>query len=138
MKRVLVICTGNSARSQIAEALINRLKGDRWQAVSGGTKPSGVVHPLALQVLREAGFETTGLYSKAMTIWLGQPFDLVITVCDNAAKTCPFWLGMDKTIHHALPDPSLVEGDETTRLQAFRDTLALVKNEIFPLLEAEE
>lgn len=136
-KRVLVICTGNSSRSQLAEGLINHELGDRWQAFSAGSKPSGVVHPLALQALQELGIDTSAQYSKHVSIYYGQPFDLVITVCDNAAKTCPFWPGQSKVIHHALPDPGQVEGDDETRLAAFREVREMIQRAIYPILEAE-
>ncbi len=138
MKRVLVICTGNSARSQLAEGLINHYLAGRWQAFSAGTKPSGYVQPLALQALQELGIDTLAMYSKSVAVFDGQQFDVVITVCDNAAKTCPYWPGPGKVVHHALPDPSDAEGSDAERLAVFRRVREQIRAEIFPILEAEE
>ena len=138
MKRVLVICTSNSARSQLAEGIINHDLAGRWQAFSAGSQPSGYVQPLALRALQELNIDTSALYSKGISLYEGQEFDLVITICDNAAQSCPFWPGMGKQVHHALPDPSDVMGSEEERLAAYRRTIAQIRSEIFPLLEATE
>ncbi|MHB9031595.1 MAG: arsenate reductase ArsC [Anaerolineae bacterium] len=135
MKKVLVICTGNAARSQLADGLINHDLGERWQAYSAGTQPSGFIQPLALRALQELGVDTSRLYNKGMSQFVDQPFDLVITICDNAAQTCPVWLGMGKVIHHPLPDPSDAQGTEEERLAAFKSVCAQIRSEIYPLLE---
>lgn len=120
-KQVLVLCTGNSCRSQIAEALINQHLSDRWQAFSAGTQPSGYVHPLALRVLEEIGIRHSG-ESKSAERFRNHNFDVVITVCDDAAENCPVWLGKGSRVHISLPDPARVEGNEEQKLAAFRQT----------------
>lgn len=119
MKKVLFLCTGNSCRSQIAEAIINARLGKEWEAVSAGTKPAGYVHPLALAVLAEIGIQHTGR-SKLADEFRGVDFERVITVCDSAAEECPVWLGKGKRIHHSFPDPAKAEGSPEEILQAFR------------------
>jgi arsenate reductase len=118
-KKVLILCTGNSCRSQMAEALINARLGDSWQAWSAGTHPTGFVHLLAITVLNEIGIRHFG-QSKKITELPQKDFDLVITVCDDAAEKCPLWLGMGRRVHINLPDPSQEEGTEQERLAAFR------------------
>lgn len=121
--RVLVVCTGNSARSILGEALFRHLGGDRVEVRSAGTEPKGV-NPLSLRVLREAGVATDGLRSERVTAYLHQPWDLVITVCDNARDTCPYVPGARARLHWSLPDPAAVTGSEEERLAAFRATMA--------------
>ncbi len=118
-KRILFLCTGNSARSQIAEALVRARLGDEWEPFSAGVKPSGFVHPLALQVLREIGIDHEGR-SKAVDEYRGQPFDLVMTVCDTAAEECPVWLGEGRRSHLDFPDPAKAVGTDDQKLAAFR------------------
>lgn len=108
MKKVLFLCTGNSCRSQMAEAIINAQLGDTWQAVSAGTKPAGYVHPKALEALSEIGIKHTGS-SKRTDEFRNVDFDLVVTVCDSAAEECPIWLGQGKRVHHSFPDPALTD-----------------------------
>ncbi len=107
MKRVLFLCTGNSARSQMAEALVNHLRGDRWQAVSAGSHPTGRVHPLAVQVLKEIGIEIPHARSKSVDEFRDKAFDVVVTLCDDAAEECPVWLGQGQRVHLGFPDPAL-------------------------------
>ncbi len=118
-KKVLFLCTGNSARSQIAEALANARFGGEWQAVSAGTAPAGYVHRMALRALAEAGIEHQGR-SKSTEEFRGEPFDLVITVCDDAAENCPFWPGLGRQVHFGLRDPAKATGTEDEILAAFR------------------
>ena len=107
MKRqLLFLCTGNSARSQMAEALVNHFRGEQWQAVSAGTHPTGYVHPLAIQALKEIGIEISNARSKSIEEFRNADFDLVITVCDSAAEECPLWLGKGKRIHIGFQDPA--------------------------------
>lgn len=107
MKRtVLFLCTGNSARSQMAEALVNHLRGEQWRAVSAGTHPTGSIHPLAIEVLKEIGIDASRGRSKSMDEFRGAAFDLVVTVCDSAAEECPLWLGQGKRTHIGFPDPA--------------------------------
>lgn len=119
-RRVLFLCTGNSARSQMAEALVNARWGDRWQAYSAGTRPAGYVHPMAVEVMREIGISMEGARSKAVNEFLGQAFDLVVTVCDQAAEACPVWPGQARRVHLGFPDPAAVQGSPETVRQAFR------------------
>jgi len=135
MKKVLVLCTGNSCRSIIAEAMINHFLQDTWQAYSAGTQPS-VVNPRALQVLHEQGISTFGLRSKSVTEFLSrEDLDLVITVCDNARETCPVFLKQVQQIHIGIEDPAPFsdEPDELA-LPRFRKTVEQVKSRIFPFL----
>lgn len=118
-QKVLFLCTGNSARSQLAEAIVNARYGGEWQAYSAGTKPAGSVHPLAIQVLSEAGILHAGR-SKTVDEFRDSAFDLVVTVCDNAAEECPLWLGTGKRVHLGYPDPAQAQGSEEERLNAFR------------------
>jgi len=104
-KKVLFLCTGNSCRSQMAEAIVNSRLGEKWNAISAGTRPAGLVHPLAIEVLREIGIEHSGA-SKSVDSFYETRFDLVITVCDSAAEECPVWLGKGNRVHHSFPDPA--------------------------------
>ncbi|MBI5304743.1 MAG: arsenate reductase ArsC [Chloroflexi bacterium] len=107
MKRqVLFLCTGNSARSQIAEALVNRFRGEQWRAVSAGTRPIGSVHPLAIAAMQEIGVDLAGARSKSTEEFRAAAFDVVITVCDSAAEECPLWLGQGKRAHIGFSDPA--------------------------------
>ena len=117
--RVLFLCTGNSCRSQLAEAIVNARLGDEWHAYSAGTKPAGHVHPNALRVLAEIGIEHPGR-SKSVQEYRDQPFDLVVTVCDAAAEDCPLWLGQGQRVHLGFPDPAKATGTEAEILTAFR------------------
>ena len=105
MKKVLFLCTGNSCRSQMAEAIVNARLGKKWSAISAGTRPAGFVHPMAVEVLREIGIEHSGT-SKSVDSFYETGFDLVITVCDSAAEECPVWLGKGNRVHHSFPDPA--------------------------------
>ena len=118
-KKVLFLCTGNSCRSQMAEAIVNEKFGTQWEAYSAGTKPSGYVHPKALTVLEEIDIHHQG-ESKHTDQFMSYKFDLVVTVCDSAAEKCPVWLGAGKTIHHSFPDPAESSGTEEEILTVFR------------------
>jgi arsenate reductase len=131
---VLFLCTHNSARSILAEALLNHLGRGRFVAHSAGSQPRGEPNPLALRVLREAGVPTDGLASKSWDVF-GTPdapkMDLVITVCDNAAgETCPYWPGQPATAHWGYADPSAAEGDEAERLAAFHRTMIAIRQRL--------
>ncbi len=110
--RVLVLCTGNSARSQMAEGLINAQLADRFVAESAGTHPTGYVHPQAVEALREIGIDISQQRSKSTEEFRQKPFDVVITVCDNAAADCPVWLGRGQRVHIGFPDPAAVPLDQ--------------------------
>lgn len=104
--RVLVLCTGNSARSQMAEGLINAQLADRFTAFSAGTHPAGYVHPQAIEALREIGIDITRQRSKSAVEFQQAPFEIVITVCADAAENCPVWLGAGQRVHIGFPDPA--------------------------------
>jgi arsenate reductase len=118
-KRVLFVCTHNSARSQMAEGLMNALHGDRCEAYSAGTEPSEV-NTRAVLVLLEMGIDITRHRSKSVREFLSQEFDYVITVCDHARETCPVFPGGKKLIHHSFVDPAAVQGTEQEMQEAFR------------------
>jgi arsenate reductase len=120
MKRqVLFLCTGNSCRSQMAEAIVNARMGDRWHAVSAGTKPTGYVHSMAVAVLSEIGIDHSGR-SKDADEFYDADLDLVVTVCDSAAEECPVWLGEGRRAHLGFPDPAKFHGSDREIQQAFR------------------
>lgn len=118
-ERILVLCTGNSARSQMAEGLLREALGARFEIHSAGSKPSRV-RPEAVAVMKELGIDISGHRSKHLDEYLGTEFRYVITVCDHAAETCPVFPGIAERIHWSFEDPAAVEGDEETRLAAFR------------------
>jgi arsenate reductase len=132
-RRVLFLCTGNSCRSQMAEAMTNQALAGSWQAFSAGSMPAGYVHPLALRALEEIGIHHQGR-SKSVEEFHGQPFDLVITVCAAAAQNCPVWLGAGRKVHIGFPDPAAQEGSEAERLAAFRALRADIQEKIIPFL----
>jgi len=125
---VLFLCTGNSCRSQMAEAIVNFRLGENWEAVSAGTKPAGYVHPKALAALAEIGIQHNGR-SKLADEFKGVDFDLVVTVCDSAAEECPIWLGVGKRVHHSFPDPA-----KTDDMNDFRKVRDAMEREIIFLL----
>ncbi len=134
-RKVLFLCTGNSCRSQLAEAIVNARLSDEWEAVSAGTYPSGYVHPVALRVLREIGIEHQGR-SKSVAEFRTVPFDLVVTVCDSAAEECPVWLGQGKRVHLGFPDPAKATGTDEEVLTVFRVVRDSIAQKI-PVLLAE-
>ena len=129
MKKVLFLCTGNSCRSQMAEAIVNARLGDTWQAFSAGTKPAGYVHSKALEALAEIGIRHSGS-SKQADEFRNVDFDLVVTVCDSAAEECPLWLGKGKRVHHSFPDPA-----KTDDIADFRSVRDDIEREITQLLK---
>ena len=118
-KRVLILCTGNSARSQMAEGLLRHDAGDRFEVESAGTKPS-VVRPEAIAAMKEVGIDITAHRSKNVDEFTGQNFDYVLTVCDNAKESCPVFFGKADRLHHSFNDPAAVEGPEEKRIAVFR------------------
>lgn len=118
--RVLFLCTHNSARSQMAEALLRHVGGDHFEVYSAGTEP-GRVHPLAIKAMDDIGLDISGHTSKSLNGFIGDEFDYVITVCDQANESCPIFPGDPNRIHWSFPDPSAVEGTEEERLKAFAD-----------------
>lgn len=131
-KKVLFLCTGNSCRSQIAEAITNARLSDAWQAFSAGTYPAGYVHPKAIEVLQEIGILHQGT-SKSVENMRDIDFDLVVTVCDSAAEECPLWLGPGRRVHHCFPDPAKATGTEEQITAAFRQVRDNIASEI-PIL----
>ena len=132
--RVLFVCTGNSARSQMAEAVLNRKGGGRYKAESAGSNPAARVHPLAVEVLREAGLEWSGHQPRGLDGLERERWDLVVTVCDHAREACPVFPGGLPVEHWGLPDPAAVEGDEATRRAAFVEALGLIDRRVDALL----
>ena len=118
-RRVLFLCTHNSARSQIAEGWLRQLAGDRFEAHSAGSEAT-LVRPLAIRAMAEAGVDISRQRSKTLDEYRGQPFDYVITVCDRAAETCPLFPGGGTRLHWSLPDPSQATGTAEERLECFR------------------
>jgi arsenate reductase len=131
---VLFLCTGNSARSILAEVLINHWGRGRFNGMSAGSFPKGAVHPMALKLLESLKLPTEGLRSKSWDEFAGAgalPLDFVFTVCDNAAgEVCPYWPGQPMTAHWGVPDPAAVEGTELEKLNAFRETFRTLENRI--------
>jgi arsenate reductase len=130
--KVLFLCTGNSCRSQMAEAIVNARLGDTWEAVSAGIKPTGYVHPKAIAALSEIGIQHTGR-SKLVDEFRGVDFDLVVTVCDPVAEECPIWLGKGRQLHHSFPDPA-----KTDDMNDFRKVRDDITREIIALLNNYE
>ena len=129
-KRVLILCTGNSCRSQMAQVIWNDVGGDDWIAESAGSAPAGYVHPLAIAALQEIGLETEGLESKSTDQFKDQPFDLAVTVCDNAKDTCPVMPGINQTIHWPFDDPADATGSDDEKMAVFRRVREEIKAEI--------
>jgi arsenate reductase len=131
---ILFLCTGNSARSILAESIVNHLGAGRFRGFSAGSNPKGQVHPYALDLLTRLGFHTGNMHSKNWDVFAaaGAPhMDFVFTVCDNAAgEACPVWPGQPMTAHWGVPDPAAVEGSEIERRAAFRETFAALESRI--------
>ena len=132
--RILVLCTGNSARSQIAEALLGVKGKGKVVAASAGSKPAARVNPFAVRVLAEAGIGWEGRRPRGLDGLEVEPWDLVITVCDRAKESCPYFPGQPMLAHWGMPDPAEVEGTEEEKLAVFRDTLVTLGRRIDLLL----
>ena len=130
-RRVLILCTGNSARSQMAEGLLRHEAGDRFAVESAGTKPT-FVRPEAVAVMKEAGIDISGHRSKHVDEFAGLDFDYVVTVCDKAQESCPVFFGSAARLHRSFSDPAAAEGSEQERLAAFRK----VRDELRAFLRA--
>ncbi len=136
-KRVLFLCTGNSARSQMAEGMVRHCLGDKWEAYSAGIAPAGQVHPLAIQAMSELGIDISGQRPKSVAEFRGADFDLVVTVCDNAAKSCPIWLGRGRVVHIPFPDPVTAAAKRMEPLSVFREVRDAIREQILGFLERE-
>ena len=130
--RVLFLCTHNSARSQMAEGMLRHLARDRFEAHSAGTQAT-FIRPLAIQVMAELGIDISGQESKTLGRYLEEPFDYVVTVCDEANEACPVFPGAKRRLHWSLEDPSRVTGSEEKRLEVFRS----VRDKILERIESE-
>ena len=138
-KKILIICTGNSARSQMTEGLVNSLHGNKFEAYSGGTNPSKV-SPYAIKVMEEIGIKISHQRSKSFSEFYGTEFDLVVTVCDNAKKVCPTFPGTKNLIHKSFLDPAETFGSDDEILEIFRTVRDQIKrwlNEYLPKLYEE-
>lgn len=131
-RRVLILCTGNSCRSQIAEGWINAQLGARWEVHSAGTHPASDVHPLAVRVMREVGVDLGGAKPAHVDAYVNAPWDLVVTVCDAARETCPVFPRPVEQLHMAFPDPAAAEGTEEQRLAVFRDVRDAIRSRLVP------
>jgi arsenate reductase len=127
--RVLFLCTGNSARSVLAEALLRAIGGDDFEVFSAGTRPKGI-NPLTVRVLAQEGLDVAGLRSKDVSEFVEQDFDYVITVCDSAAEECPVFPAARERLHWSFRDPAAVEGTEPEKLAAFQETLRGMRQRI--------
>lgn len=128
-QRVLILCTANSARSQMAEGLLRRLAGNRFEVFSAGAKPSSV-NPLAIRAMDERGIDIRSHHSKHLNEFVSEPFDYVITVCDTAAESCPIFPGPAKRIHWSFPDPAASQGTEEERLASFRTVRDAIESQL--------
>src|ERR671939_565637 len=128
-KKVLFLCTHNSARSQMAEGLLRQLASDRFETYSAGTEATGV-RPQAIKVMNEIGIDISGQQSKTLEEYLGQPFDYVITVCDAANEACPVFPGAKQRLHWSFEDPAAAVGSEEERLKVFRSVRDNIKEHI--------
>jgi arsenate reductase len=136
-KRILFLCTGNAARSQMAEGLMRAFYGDEVDVVSAGSRPAGWVHPLAIGALAEIGIDISGAQSKGAEQFVDQRFDVVVTVCDSAAQDCPLWPGAARIEHWPIEDPTFGDEDGGARFAATRDELRRRIEELMETLNVE-
>ncbi len=129
--KVLFLCTGNSCRSQMAEGLVKHYLSKEWKAYSAGTRPSGYVHPLAIKAMAELGIDISKQKSKSTETFRNKNFDLVVTVCDNAAEDCPVWLGQGQIVHISFPDPAEATGTEIEQMEVFRSVRDDIRRRVF-------
>jgi arsenate reductase len=133
-KHVLVLCTGNSCRSQMAEGWINRRLGESWEARSAGTEPAARVHPLAVRAMAEVGVDISAARPTSVEVHLERPWDLVVTVCDSAKEACPTFPRPVEKIHVSFFDPASAEGTEEERLAVFRRVRDEIRDRLLPAL----
>ena len=134
-KKILFLCTGNAARSQMAEGLARADHGDVLEVFSAGSRPAGWVHPLAIRALADVGIDATGQTSKSAEPFLNEPFDVVVTVCDSAAQDCPSWPGAKRIEHWPIEDPSYGPDDPATRPDRFAATRDELRGRIDELVK---
>ena len=134
-KRVLILCTGNSCRSQMAAAWINHLLGDDWEALSAGTAPATRVHPLAVRVMAEVGVDISDHVPQHVERFVGQPWDLVVTVCDSAAEACPTFPGRVARMHVSFTDPAAATGTAPEQLAVFRRVRDEIRERLLPAIQ---
>ena len=137
-KRILFLCTGNSCRSQMAEVLMNHLGGDRFIAFSAGSFPSGSVHPLAIETMREMGLDISQNKSKSLDVYVNELWDIIITVCDNAKESCPIFPGQKIGAHWGFEDPAKFEGTDEQKRLFFRKIATEIERRIRLLLALPE
>jgi len=135
-KRVLVLCTGNSCRSQMAEGWVNHLLGATWEARSAGTAPAARVHPLAVRAMAEVGIDIAGGKPEHVGVYLEQPWDLVVTVCDSARETCPTFPRPVPKLHISFFDPATAEGGDDEKLGVFRSVRDEIRERLVPEIRA--
>ncbi len=133
-KEVLVLCTGNSCRSHMAEGMINHYLGEEWTAYSAGTEPAGYVHPLAIAALAELGIDISDHVSKSTDLFRNASLNWVITVCDDAAENCPVWLGQGNRAHFSFPDPAKVTRSEEEKMRVFRQVRDDIRTQLIEFL----
>ena len=136
-RRVLILCTGNSCRSQMAEGWVNHLLGDRWEAHSAGTRPADAVHPLAVRAMAEVGVDISAARPKRIEVYLDEPWDLAVTVCDSAREVCPLFPRAVAQVHVSFPDPAEASGSEEERLAVYRLVRDDIRARLLPVLEAQ-
>jgi len=135
-RRVLVLCTGNSCRSQMAEGLINHVIGDRWEARSAGTRPASRVHPLAVRAMAEVDIDISSARPGHVDVFLDEPWDLVVTVCDSAKEACPTFPRPVKRIHVSFRDPAAAEGTDEERMIVFRRVRDEIRDRLLAAIDA--
>ena len=135
LRRILILCTGNSCRSQMAEGWVNHLLGGRFEAHSAGTRPAERVNPLAVRAMAEVGIDISGGRPESVDAFVDQPWHLVITVCDSARQACPVFPGQAKTLHISFPDPARAVGDEDQRMAVYRSVRDDIRERLVPALE---
>ena len=132
MQRVLILCTGNSCRSQMAQGWVNHELGETWEARSAGTKPAEGVHPLAVRAMVEVEVDISRGRPELVDVYLDQPWDLVVTVCDSARESCPVFPGPIETLHLSFPDPADAGGSDEEILAVFRAVRDAIRDRLLP------
>ena len=135
-KRILFLCTGNSCRSHMAEGFLRSLAGDRFEVFSAGSKPTGHVHPLAIEAMRELGVDISKHKSKSLDEFAGEKFDCVITVCDNARVACPNFPGAARQLHWSFDDPAHTTATDEQKMRVFRRVRDEIRHRIRRFIEA--